>query len=249
MLSDKRLEPFAPTPFYGVEGKWIPHLPGMFMYSGFGEGWYYSVDGYRYGGNSTEAREKAAEEGVEYGWVDSFAFTDGGSVDMPDWIRERIVSTREEAMTPEAQERAEKAAILERAKKNAADAVTKEINRLDKVDPDAPLNVLIAVALENIADNYIRGDRELDSYKNLRRRCRHRSSTPARRRRGDKIGTIYGVPHLHDSEANARRLCAAWNAVEGIPTEWLENADISSIVGNLQRTLEEVITALSTRRR
>jgi len=44
-----------------------------------------------------------------------------------------------------------------------------EFQRLRKCDPEAPINVVIGVALENIADGYLRGNRKIKTYKNLKR--------------------------------------------------------------------------------
>lgn len=46
-------------------------FPGLFYYSGFGYGNYYSTDGSVYWGTESEARAQAAQEGVECQYVDS----------------------------------------------------------------------------------------------------------------------------------------------------------------------------------
>jgi hypothetical protein len=42
-----------------------------------------------------------------------------------------------------------------------------EFKRLRKCDPEAPINIVIGVALENIADRYLRGNKKSEFYKNL----------------------------------------------------------------------------------
>jgi hypothetical protein len=49
-----------------------PITAGLFFYSGFGQGVYYSADGKRYDLSGSEAQEMAAKEGVKYRWIDSF---------------------------------------------------------------------------------------------------------------------------------------------------------------------------------
>jgi hypothetical protein len=46
-------------------------FPGLFYYSGFGMGHYYSTDGTAHWAASSEAKDLAASEGVKYVYVDA----------------------------------------------------------------------------------------------------------------------------------------------------------------------------------
>jgi len=51
----------------------IEKVPGLYVYSGFGVGTYYSKDGKYYSAaNNSEVRERAKEEGVKFRWIDTF---------------------------------------------------------------------------------------------------------------------------------------------------------------------------------
>ena len=52
------------------------------------------------------------------------------------------------------------------------DKFTAEVERLlnsGAIDDTTPLNLVFGVALENLADNYLRGDKKTATYRNLRR--------------------------------------------------------------------------------
>ncbi|KDN94639.1 hypothetical protein [Hydrogenovibrio marinus] len=51
----------------------IQPFAGLFLYSGFGSGAFFSSDGNKCWTDVTEAREMAKNEGIEFVYLDSFA--------------------------------------------------------------------------------------------------------------------------------------------------------------------------------
>lgn len=54
---------------------------------------------------------------------------------------------------------------------------------------------------------------------------------------GREVGGIVAIIGGFDgvtNEANARRLVACWNALEGVPTEWLENYVSKDVINVIQ---------------
>lgn len=55
-----------------VTGKPLKVFAGLYFYSGFGYGDYYSTDGKVYWGSSSESAELAKRDGVKRDYIDSF---------------------------------------------------------------------------------------------------------------------------------------------------------------------------------